>query len=65
MRGGARDFGDKNKTPWPKSFRKFLNSRGVNLAGHFADVLSAEELSIVQVAEIELSQEQVDKLERR
>ena len=29
------------------------------------DVLPAEELSIVQVVEIELSQEQVDKLERR
>ena len=35
------------------------------VAGHSADVLPAEELSIVQVVEIELSKEQVDKLERR
>ena len=35
------------------------------VAGHFAEVLPAEEFSIVQVVGIELPKEQVDKLERR
>ena len=35
------------------------------VAGHFAEVLPAEDFSLVQVVETKLSKEEVDKLERR